>query len=267
MSLWIGVGAFIVAALLFLLLPLWRQKSALGRPEPMLSQGGQRAGVASEGGATKSALAGRRAELRWPTVGLLGVLPALTVGLYLYLGAPGILKEQALTQAQSNYDVDGMVKALEDKLKATPNDPEGWYALGRAYIAFERYAEAEEALRKATTQAPKDAKIIAQYAEAMALKQGRLDGRPLELVQEALEISYEETKALELAGLAAFQKEKWAEALHFWRRLLKLLPKDTEHHEAIAQAVTTAARKLDLSLGGTGMPPPPPPAEPKKAPH
>jgi cytochrome c-type biogenesis protein CcmH len=240
MNLWVGVGAFVVVALVFLLLPLWRQKSAL---------------------------AGRQAEVRWPAVGVLGVLPALTVGLYIYLGAPDIIKEQALTQAQSNYDVDGMVKALEDKLKAKPNDAEGWYALGRAYIAFERYAEAEDALHKATTQAPQDAKLIAQYAEAIALKQGSLEGRPMELLMEALEISYEETKALELTGLAAFQKEKWAEALHYWRRLLKLLPKDTEHYEAIAQAVATAERKLDLSLGGTGMKAPTPPAEPKQAPH
>lgn len=238
MSLWIGVGAFVVVALVFLLLPLWRP-----------------------------ALAGRQGDVRWPAVGVLGVLPALTVGLYIYLGAPAILKEQALTQAQSNYDVDGMVKALEDKLKATPNDPQGWYALGRAYIAFARYADAEEALRKATTQAPQDARILAQYAEAMALKQGSLDGRPLELIKEALEISYEEEKALELAGLSAFQKENFAEALHYWRRLLKLLPKDTEHHEAIAQAVQMAERKLDIGLGGTGVPVRPPLPEPRKTPH
>ena len=248
MSLWIGVGAFVVVALVFLLVPLWRQKSADQRE-------------------SLQGLAGRHNEVRWPAVGLLGALPALTVGLYIYLGAPAILKEQALTQAQTNYDVDGMVKALEDKLKATPNDPEGWYALGRAYIAFSRYPEAEQALSKAVTQAPKEARYIAQFAEAIALKQGSLDGRPLELIKAALEISYEETKALELAGLEAFQKERWAEALHYWRRLLKLLPKDTEHHEAIAQAIMTAERKLDLSLGGTGMPLPTPPAEPRKAPH
>lgn len=240
MSLWVGVGAFIVVALVFLLLPLFRHKSAL---------------------------AGRQGELRWPAIGVLGALPALTVGLYIYLGAPAIVKEQALTQAQTNYDVDGMVKALEDKLKAAPEDTEGWYALGRAYIGFKRYAEAEQALSKAVAQAPKDARILAQYAEAIGLKQGSLDGRPMELIKEALEISYEETKALELAGLEAFQKERWAEALHYWRRLLKLLPKETEHHEAIAQAVMIAERKLDLGLGGTGMPVPQPPAEPKKAPH
>ena len=240
MSLWIGVGAFIVVALVFLLVPLWRQKSASD---------------------------GRHAESRWPAVGVLGALPALTVGLYIYLGAPDILKEQALTQAQSNYDVDGMVKALADKLKSTPDDPEGWYALGRAYIAYTRYAEAEQALNKAVILAPKDARIIAQYAEAIALKQGKLDGRPLELIHEALEISYEEEKALELAGLSAFQKENWAEALHYWRRLLKRLPKETEHHEAITQAVRTVEKQLALRLEGTGVSVPTAPAEPRKAPH
>lgn len=209
MNLWLWLAAFVVLALVLLLLPLWRQK-----------------------------------HWRWQTVVLLAVFPALTVGLYLHLGAPAIIQELALTEAQSSYDVDGMIKALEEKLDATPDDPEGWYALGRAYIAFERYADAENALRKAATQAPKDARILAQYAEAMALRQNSLDGRPLELIREALEISYEDEKALELAGLAAAQKENWAEALHYWRRLLKRLPKETEQHDAIAQAVHTAEKKL-----------------------
>ncbi len=235
MSLWMGVAVMVLLALMCVLLPWVREKSALE---------------------------GRRLTL----IGVLGSLPAATVGLYLYLGAPGILEEQALTQAQSSYDADGMVRALEDKLKSAPNDPEGWYALGRAYIAFERYADAEEVLRKATTQAPKNAKIIAQYAEAMALKNSSLLGRPLELAMEALEIDYEEDKALELAGLAAYQQEKWAESLHFWRRLLKKLPKDTEQYDAIAQAVKIAEKKAE-ETSGLGERAKLNAPEPKKAPH
>ena len=218
MSLWLGVGAFVVVALILLLVPLWRQQPA-------------------QDSSMKVRL--------WQTAGLLAVLPALTAGLYLHLGAPAILQELALTEAQSSYDVEGMVKALEEKLKSTPDDAEGWYALGRAYIAFGRYADAEAALRKAATQAPKDARILAQYAEAIALSQNSLDGRPLELVRAALEISYEDEKALELAGLAAFQKGNWAEALHYWRRLLKRLPKETDQHDAIAQAVRTAEKRME----------------------
>lgn len=241
MSFWVGVAALVLVALVILLLPLRQPKSG-----------------------EKSALAIRR----WQSLGLLGALPALTVGLYLYLGAPGIIEEQALTQAQSNYDVEGMVKALEDKLKKAPHDAEGWYALGRAYIAFERYADAESALSRAVNQSPKDARILAQFAEALALKSGSLQGRPLELLMEALEIDPEEEKALELAGLAAYQQEKWAEALHFWRRLLKKLPGGNELHESISQAVRMAEKKLDEKLGGSGAPAMPPDAKaPKQAPR
>lgn len=222
MNLWIGVGAFVVVALVFLLFPLWRQKSAL---------------------------AGRPNEQRWPVMGLLGALPAVTVGLYIYLGAPTILKEQALTQAQAAYDTDAMIKALEDKLKARPEDAEGWYALGRAYIALQRLDDAELALEKSAKLAPKDAKMLAQYAEAMALKAGGLEGRPLELVMQALDLDYDEEKALELAGLAAFQENKWAQSLHFWRRLLKKLPKDSEFHDAISQAVRIAETKAAEASG------------------
>jgi len=187
--------------------------------------------------------------LRLSLLSLALAMPAITAGLYLYLGAPDILKEQALTQTQANYDTDGMVSALESKLRSAPNDAEGWYTLGRAYIALERYPDAEEALGKASTQSPKSAKILAQYAEAIALSSGSLAGRPRGLLMEALDIDYEEEKALELAGLDAFQQEKWAESLHFWRRLLKKLPKDTEQHDAISPAVKVAASKVGVASG------------------
>jgi cytochrome c-type biogenesis protein CcmH len=204
--------------LAFLLFPLWREKAAA-------------------------------AQRRWASLGLLALLPTLTVGLYMHLGAPTILKEQALTQAQAAYDTDAMVKAMEDALQAQPNDAEGWYALGRAYIALQRLNDAEQALAKSATLAPKDAKMISQYAEAIALKSGSLQGRPLELVMQALDIDYEEEKALELAGLAAYQQEKWAESLHFWRRLLKKLPKESEFYDAISQAVKIAEAKVVEASG------------------
>jgi cytochrome c-type biogenesis protein CcmH len=222
MNLWLSVGAFVVVALVFLLIPLWREKSALAE---------------------------RHNERRWSVLGLLGALPAVTVGLYIYLGAPTILEEQAMLQAQASYDTDAMVKALENKMKSSPEDVEGWYALGRAYIALQRLDDAELALEKSAKLAPKDAKMLAQYAEAIALKTGSLEGRPLELVMQALDLNYEEEKALELAGLAAYQQEKWAESLHFWRRLLKKLPKDSEFHDAISQAVKIAETKAAEASG------------------
>ena len=243
MNLWLGVGALISVALVFLLVPLWRTRLA-PRLAVSIVAGEEEAGSMPD---PRSARAGRR----WMTLALLGVMPALTAGLYLYLGAPSILQEQALTQAHAAYDTDAMVKALEGKLKAKPDDAEGWYALGRAYIALQRLDEAELALAKAARLAPKEARMLSQQAEAIALKAGGLDGRPMALVAQALELDYEDEKALELAGLAAYQQKKWAESLHFWRRLMKKLPKNSEFYEEIARAVKIAEGKA-MEASGLG---------------
>ena len=243
MNLWLGVGALISVALIFLLVPLWRTRLA-PRLAVSIVAAGEEAGSMPD---PRSA----RARRRWMTLALLGVMPALTAGLYLYLGAPTILQEQALTQAHAAYDTDAMVKALEGKLKAKPDDAEGWYALGRAYIALQRLDEAELALAKAARLAPKEARMLSQQAEAIALKAGGLDGRPMELVAQALELDYENEKALELAGLAAYQQKKWAESLHFWRRLMKKLPKNSEFYEEIARAVKIAEGKA-MEASGLG---------------
>ena len=243
MNLWLGVGALISVALIFLLVPLWRTRLA-PRLAVSIVAAGEEAGSMPD---PRSA----RARRRWMTLALLGVMPALTAGLYLYLGAPTILQEQALTQAHAAYDTDAMVKALEGQLKAKPDDAEGWYALGRAYIALQRLDEAELALAKAAQLAPKEARMLSQQAEAIALKAGRLDGRPMELVAQALELDYEDEKALELAGLAAYQQQKWAESLHFWRRLMKKLPKNSEFYEEIARAVKIAEGKA-MEASGLG---------------
>jgi len=237
MSFWLSIAAFVIVAVVFLLWPLWRR----------------------EGGN----------ERVWATAGVLGILPALAVGLYVYLGAPAILKEQALLHAREEYNPEAMIAALEANLKAKPDDADGWYALGRAHIAMRRYADAEAALDKAVQHAPEEARarMLAQYAEAIALNTGSLQGRPLELAMAALEIDLEEEKALELAGLAAYQQDNLAEALVYWRRLLKKLPPGVDLHDVISQAVVIAEQRLKEKLEGAGIPVPAAPTEPKKSPH
>ncbi|MEY2632734.1 MAG: c-type cytochrome biosis protein CcmI, partial [Pseudomonadota bacterium] len=175
------------------------------------------------------------------------------------------INEQALTEAHQRHDPEGMLKALEKKLAQSPDDAEGWFTLGRAYVEMKRMDEALKALDRARQLDSQNASYLAQYAEALAMAQGNLLGEPLQLIQAALEINYEEEKALELAGLAAFQQEKWAESLHYWRRLLKRLPKDSEMYEAISRAVGVAEQKVEAAgLGDRAKLQPPPMA---KQPH
>lgn len=187
---------------------------------------------------------------RWPALGLLGVLPTLTLGLYLYLGAPAILDAQPLLQARGKHDVDAMLKALQAKLKANPNDAESWYVLGRSYVALQRHTEAEAALAKAVKLAPNQARVLSHYAEVLALSsEANLQGRPAELIEQALELDANDEKALELAGLGAYQRQDWAQAAHFWRRLLKRLPAQSEFYQDIEKAAQEAQDKAVQASG------------------
>ena len=176
-------------------------------------------------------------------------LPVLSLGLYHQLGAPAILEAQHLLQGTS-HDVDGMLTALETRLKGKPDDAEGWYVLGQSYLSLQRVGDAEAALGKAVKLAPGNARILAQYAEALAvLNKGDLQGRVRALIDEALEASPDEEKALELAGLSAFQREEWAQAAYFWRHLLKRLPPGTEFYQDIETALKQARGKAEHSSG------------------
>lgn len=186
---------------------------------------------------------------RWPLYALLPVLPAMALGMYLHLGAPAIIEAQQLTEAHDRRDVDAMMTALEASLKTNPDDARGWYVLGQAYIALDMPVEAEAALAKALKLKPKEASYLSQYAEALALASGNLEGRPLELINEALELNFEDEKALELAGLAAYQRREWALAGHFWRRLLKLLPTESEFHDSIKAGLADAENKVAEASG------------------
>lgn len=187
---------------------------------------------------------------RWTAALLIISVPLITLGLYLHLGAPSVLDAPQMLQARGQHDVDSMMAALETKLKAKPDDIEALYVLGRSYLALQRHAEAETTLAKAARLAPHEARMLSQYAEVLAMNNnGNLQGEARPLIEQALELDPEDEKALELAGLAAFQREEWAQAAHFWRRLLKRLPTDSEFHQDMSRAIQAAEEKSAQASG------------------
>jgi cytochrome c-type biogenesis protein CcmH len=245
MNFWFFAGALVMVAMAFVLLPL-RHKPPPDRTAATAHPGSKH---------------------RW-TAGLLVILlPLITLGLYLHLGAPSLVGAQHLLQARGQHDVDSMMAALEAKLQANPDDTEALYVLGRSYLALQRHADAEATLAKAARLAPKEARLLSQYAEVLAMNNnGNLQGEARPLIEQALELDPEDEKALELAGLAAYQREEWAQAVHFWRRLLKRLPTDSEFHQDMSRAIQEAEDK-SAQASGLGERAKLQPPEKKQTPH
>jgi cytochrome c-type biogenesis protein CcmH len=125
-----------------------------------------------------------------------------------------------------------------------------------------RFAEAVDAYAKAAQRAPRDAQLLADFADVLAMAQGQsLQGEPEKLVLRALEIDPQNLKALALAGTAAFHRGDFRRAADTWERMLSLVEADSEDArqikdnvaEARSRAGTPSAR-ADIQTGKPGAP-------------
>jgi cytochrome c-type biogenesis protein CcmH len=201
------------------------------------------------------------------TATLVGVaIPLLAVILYPLLGTPkalgpgqpaapsrpaesevagGPMMGGGQPGAPTEQDIEARVAKLAARLKENPNDAQGWAMLARSYQNFKRYKEASEAYQHAAELTGTDADLWADYAETLALANGsELQGRPLEIINKALELDPQNQKALWLAGDAAFQDQNFQQAVSYWERLLKLLPADSEAAQAVSASLDDARARI-----------------------
>ena len=186
------------------------------------------------------------------TAALIAVLlPLLSVGTYRWIGDPAALTPGA-TQEAARLQITQMVESLEAKLKAEPNNPQGWAMLARSYKVMGRLDEAEQAYEKATDAIRTHPDLLVDFAELLAMKaQHRMDGRPEELVRQALAIDPEHPSALMMSGVVAYQRSDFDGAVRDWEKLLALLEPGSEDakmtqenlDDARAQSALTKAQK------------------------
>jgi len=88
---------------------------------------------------------------------------------------------------------------------------------------------------------PRDAQLLADYADALAMAQGRrLQGEPEKLIARALAIDPLNVKALLLAGTAAFNRNDYAGAVRHWERVLGAVPGESEMAQRIRASIAEA---------------------------
>ena len=136
--------------------------------------------------------------------------------------------------------IEAMVERLAQRMRENPDDPQGWVMLGRSYAVMERFPEAAKAYAAAVERVPNDAQLLADYADTLAMAQGRsLQGEPEKLIARALAIDPENVKALALGGTIAFEKGDYARAATLWERIVRDAPADSP----LAQSVRASIEK------------------------
>ncbi|HEV6966243.1 c-type cytochrome biogenesis protein CcmI/CycH, partial [Roseateles sp.] len=161
--------------------------------------------------------------------------------------------------ALGNDAMAGMVQALAERLKAKPDDAEGWAMLARSYTTLGDVAASLPAYAQALKLAPKDAELMADYADALALQQGRrLAGEPLAWVKKALAQDPRQPKALLLAGTEAFDRQDMAAAIRYWEQVVAAGPAGSGLVEQARNGLDDARKAQG---GGAASPGPAAPAQ------
>jgi len=182
----------------------------------------------------------------------LGVaIPLLAFGIYFLIGNPWAINEAVPAVASGQHgDFSAMLDKVRQKTEENPNDGEAWLMLAKTHSVMEQWPDANKAYAKAVQLQPKNATALAGYAESLAILNGRvLQGQPAELIRQALAINPKEPKALELAGIGAFQENNFAQAAYYWKQLLNQLPPDSPYAMDIAVAMKEAKERAETAFG------------------
>ena len=183
-------------------------------------------------------------------LGLILALPIFCVTLYLYLGNRDgiawqefVAAEQRDTAPPDAKQIEDMVTRLAQGLQKKPGDADGWLMLARSYGAMGRFSEASAAYARAAALLPQDAQVLADYADALAMAQGRnAEGEPARLIQRALAIDPDNLKALALAGSAAFARRDFDAATLYWQKAARSAPPQSDFARSMQDNLGEARR-------------------------
>ena len=189
-------------------------------------------------------------------------LPACALLIYLLVGNPQAIQIAGTAQGPAHgmgqEQVLAMVEQLAARMRANPDDPEGWKLLARSYASFGRYKEASEAYANAAARVTNDAQLLADYADTLAMAQGHtLEGKPEKLIERALAIDPANVKALALAGTIAFNRKDYAKAVQNWERILAGVAPDSETAKAVRANIAEARANAGGTLASAAPPPAP----------
>ena len=171
-------------------------------------------------------------------------IPLVAALVYLAAGNPRAL--DASHAAMDGAQLEALVGRLAARLRDRPDDADGWKLLGRSYAAMGRFPQSVEAYARAAQLQPRDAQLLTDFAEVLAMARGSgLQGEPEKLLERALEIEPDNLKALALAGTAAFERQDYARAAERWGRMLPLVAPDDARH--IAQSIDEAKKLAGMA--------------------
>ena len=179
--------------------------------------------------AVEPAPAGRQGA-KFASLGVILIVPILTVGLYLRLWAPDYadMPLQARLQAQpANMDMAAALARIEAHLAQEPDDARGWEIMAQVYGRLERPGDAANAYRNLIRLQGVSPDLLMALGQSLVFAdQGRVNEEALAAFEKALAAQPTRLEPRFYLALAAEQQGDRARALEGYARILADAPAD-----------------------------------------
>ncbi|MTI43717.1 cytochrome c-type biogenesis protein CcmH [Roseibium hamelinense] len=188
-----------------------------------------------------------KSSLRTAQVIAVAVLPMFALGLYLFLGAPGMPDQPLsarMTAPAEDQSVDVLVARVEKHLAENPEDGQGWVVVAPVYMQLGKPEQAAQAYANAIRLLGRRDDWEANLGEALTVaNDGIVNVAAREAFERAIALEPEAIKPRFFLALALGQEGKTEAAIAAWQDLLE----GADPREAwVASAVSSLER-----LGGT----------------
>lgn len=190
----------------------------------------------------------------------------VSAGIYYEVGSADDVALQILQQEKAQLDYQDMVQSrnpdparaqaliseYKARVKAEPESAQYWFLLARTQMEVSNFTEAVQSYQQVLKGDPKSSMIMAELAQAMFLRDGSKMSSPVaDLAKSALTLDPKNTMALGLAGIDAFSKNNYREAINYWQRTVDLIGSESSGGQAYAVGIERA--KQEYIAGGGNL--------------
>ena len=180
--------------------------------------------------------------VKFASLAVILIVPILTVGLYLRLGAPdyGDMPLQARLQAQpANMDMAAALARIEGHLAQEPDDARGWEIMAQVYTRLERPGDAAKAYRNLIRLQGASPDLLMALGQSLVFAdQGRVNEEAVAAFQKVLFAEPDRLEPRFYLALAAEQQGDKATALEGYAKLLADAPADAPFTSMVQERIT-----------------------------
>jgi cytochrome c-type biogenesis protein CcmH len=177
-----------------------------------------------------------------------GLVPVLAVVFYLSAGSPNLGSQPFLARQAGPIEQAPIVQVIariEERLRAVPDDGQGWDVIAPVYLRLGRYGDAAHAYAEAARLLGETPKRLVGFGEAtLMINNGVVTDAVRGASERILQLEPGRIEARIWLILAMEQDGNLAGAVKAYRELLDTGPKDASWRQAVTERVDLIEKKI-----------------------